>query len=282
MGQKDKTILVFSLFVGLSLLSASCSAPPKESETVFPSSTPTLEEARPSPTPTPEETDPPAWSGQAVDFTGTWQRTDTYIACPSAIEITEQTETGFSFSVEAYYYSHTGMAGGTAYFTSENTAFWRNDDPFDDIATGCLLFRMEDGNLEMDEQGQLPFGMNVSACGTYTTGEPVYYTNGVLETLGPERIALLKETVGEDYEDLVGFPLSQGSFEFSEITENGYSGLFLEGWLPTMGYEQKIYIGDDGAVWVQFGPLVYSGKCYTNRPDEEIPDFMLFEKPENS
>lgn len=280
MGRNRKNILLIGVLLSFAALLAACSSQPKENETSAPSPVPTLTEPTPSPTPT--ETDPPAWTGQAVDFTGIWQRTDTYIACPSTIEITDQTETGFTFSLEAYYYSHIGTVGGTAYFTGENTAFWRNDDTFDHIATGCLLFRMEDGNLEMDEQGQLPFGMNVSAYGTYTTGEPVYYTNGVPETLGPERIALLKETVGEDYEDLVGLPLSQGSFELSEITEGGYSGLFLEGWMPTMGYQQKIYIGDDGAVWVQFSPLVYSGRCYTNRPDEEIPDFLLFEKPENS
>lgn len=268
MGQKNKNVL-FLLMVFVILLSA-CSTLPNETETATPSVVPS-----PTPIPTPAETDPPAWTGQAADFTGEWHRTDEYIAFPSTIEITDQTETGFTFSVEAYYYSHVGTVGGTAYFTDENTAFWRNSDPFDNIATGCLLFRMEDENLEMDEQGQLPFGMNVSAYGTYTTGEPVYYTNGVLEALGPERIALLRETAGENYQEFLGTPLEYGSFTIEEYQENGYSGLFLEGWMPTMGYRQKIYIGDDGAVWANF----LTGQCFTNRPGEDIPSILLY--PEN-
>ncbi len=259
---------------GLILLLAACSPQPVELETASPPPTPPPEETTPSPTPIPisTETNPPAWTGQAVDFTGEWHRTEVYIARPSTIEITDQTETGFTFSLEAYYYSHVGTAGGSAYFTSKSTAFWRNDDSFDDIATGCLFFTMEDGSLKIEEEGQLPFGMNVSACGTYTTGEPVYFTNGILEALGPERLTLLKETVGEDYEELVGLPLSQGSFELSEISEGGYSGLFLDGWLPTMGYQQKIYIGDDGAVWANF----QSGQYFTNRPQAKLPGFLLF------
>ena len=273
MNQRKGIIPLF--LTGLILLLTACSPQPVELETASPPPSPT-------PTPNPEETDPPAWTGQAADFTGEWHRTEGYIACPSTIEIANQTETGFDFSVEAYHYSHTGMAGGAAYFTSENTAFWRNDDPFDDIATGCLLFTMENGSLQMDELGWLPFGMNVSTYGAYTLGEPSYYTNGVIESLGPDRISLLQDVVGEDYETCVGFPLSIGSFEFSEVESPNGSGLFLEGFVPTMGYQQKIYFRDDGAVWVQFAPLVYSGKCYTNRPGEDIPDFLLFEAGENS
>lgn len=277
MGRDRKNILFIGVLLSFAALLTACSPLPDEVETAVPSPAPSPVEATPSPTPipTPAETDPPAWTGQAADFTGIWKRTDTYIAYPSTIEITDQTEAGFAFSVEAYYQSHVGMTGGTAYFTGENTAFWRYGPYVDDTADGCLFFTMENGDLKIDEEGQLPFGMNVSACGTYTTGEPVYYTNGVLETLGPERIALLREAAGEDYDIYVGPPLGYGYFEFSDIQENGYSGLFLEGFWPTFGYDQKIYIGDDGAVWIN----LYSGQRYTNRPGEEMPGFLLY--PEN-
>lgn len=285
MGRDRKNILFIGVLLSFAALLAACFLLPNEVETaapsVVPSPAPTPVEATPSPTPipAPAETDPPAWTGQAADFTGIWKRTDTYIAYPSTIEITDQTKAGFAFSVETYYQSHVGMTGGTAYFTGENTAFWRYGPYADDTADGCLFFTMEDGSLKVDEEGQLPFGMNVSACGAYTTGEPVYYTNGVLEALGPERIALLREAAGADYETFVGPPLEYGCFEFSDIQENGYSGLFLEGFWPTFGYNQKIYIGDDGAVWINFSPYTNSNKRYTNRPGEEMPGFLLY--PEN-
>lgn len=268
MGRKNKTILF--LLMGFVILLPACSTLPNEMETAIPSVVPS-----PTPVPTPAETDPPAWTGQAADFTGEWHRTEEYIAFPSTIEITDQTETGFTFSLESYYYSHVGTAGGTAYFTGENTAFWRYGPYADDTADGCLFFAMENGDLQINEEGQLPFGMNVSACGTYTTGEPVYYTNGVLEALGPERIALLRETAGENYQEFLGTPLEYGSFTIEEYQEDGYSGLFLEGWMPTMGYQQKIYIGDDGAVWATF----LTGQCFTNRPGEDMPGILLY--PEN-
>lgn len=243
-------------------------APAQSEVPLSPSPGPT--EPSPTPIPSPENTDPPAWTGQAADFTGEWQRTEEYIAHPSTIKIADQTEEGFVFSLEAYYYSHVGTADGTAYFTGESTAFWRNSD--DTIATGCLFFAIEDGVLQVDEEGQLPFGLNVSARGSYTAGEPVYFTNGVLEALGSERISLLQEVAGEYYEKFLGVPLKYGDFTIKAFPEINSSGLFLEGWMPTMGYQQKIYIGDDGAVWANF----QTGQCFTNRPQEEIPEFLLF------
>lgn len=281
MGRDRKNILFIGVLLSFAALLATCFLLPNEVETaapsVVPSPAPSPVEATPSPTPipTPAETDPPAWTGQAVNFTGEWHRTEKYIAFPSTIEITDQTETGFTFSLEAYYYSHIGTVSGTAYFTDENAAFWRCVPRIDDTADGCLFFTMEDGSLKIDEEGQLPFGMNVSACGVYTTGKPVYYTNGVLEALGPDRIALLQEAAGENYQEFLGTPLEYGDFTVEEYREDSYSGLLLEGWMPTMGYQQKIYVGDDGAVWANF----WTGQCFTNRPDEEIPGFLLY--PEN-
>lgn len=248
-------------------------APAEPSPTAAPTPTPS-----PSPTPVPppsiEETDPPAWTGQAADFTGEWHRTNIYIAFPGEVKIVNQTEQGFDFSGWGSYYSHSGEIEGTAYFVDENTAFWRY---VEDHWTGTVTFNLlENGSLSLEQSGQLPFGMNAGIAGEYTLDEPVYYTNGILEALGPERIALLQEIAGEDYQAFFGTPLEYGDFTIEEYREGGYSGLFLTGWLPTFGYHQKIYISDDGAVWANF----WTGQCFTNRSREEMPDFLLF--PENS
>ena len=286
---RDKNPFFLILIAGMAALLAACSSPSADRETPMPSSVPSVipspAEAASSPTPfptpipTPEETDPPAWTGQAADFTGEWQRTNIFISFPATMEISNQTENGFDFSGWALWFSHGGEIEGTAYFTSENTAFWRYFDDWEPWTwTGTVTFTLlENGTLFLEQSGYLPFGTNAGVYGEYTLGEPEYITNGVLEALGPERIALLKEVVGDDYWD-VGTPLEYGVFDLSDIHENGYSGLFLNGWFPTFGYDQRIYVGDDGAVWVNFA----DGRCYTNRPEEEMPGFLLYEEPKNS
>lgn len=274
-------------WAALTVLLAACSAPSDEVDLAIPSVAPSPAPVETTPTPTlsPAETDPPAWTGLAVDFTGDWERTNIYIAFPGHLEIKNQTQSGFDFSGWALWYSHGGDIHGTAYFVDENTAFWRYteeewclDEP---SPTGTVRFSLSDsGILTLEQSGFLPFGMNAGIAGEYTLNEPEYFTNGVMEALGPERIALLKEAVGEDYESMVGFPLSIGLFELSEVNEGDCSGLFLEGWVPTMGYQQKIFIGDNGAIWVQFAPHINSGKCYTNRPGEDLPDFLLYPEQE--
>lgn len=209
-----------------------------------------------------------------VDYTGTWRRTEEYIAMPATIVITNQTAVGFDFSVDAYYYSHTGAASGTARFVGDNVAYWRSED---ETADGEAWFSMKNGQLLVEQAGQFPFGMNVGMGGTYTQDEPEYTTNGVLEALGPERVLLLKEAAGEDYQGYVGTPLTYGSFEIEEYQKDGFDGLLIEGWMPTMGYWQNIYIGNDGAVWINF----QTGQTFTNRPEEDMPTFLEFTDGEN-
>ena len=276
---KQRKGIIPLFLTGLILLWSVCSPQPVESETASPSPSPTPVETIPSPTPIPipEETDPPAWTGQAVNFTGEWHRTNIYIAEPGDVYISNQTEQGFDFNGSALWYSHCGEIQGTAYFVDENTAFWRykeDDWHLDEPSpTGTVRFSLSDsGILSLEQSGYLPFGMNAGIGGEYTLDEPEYFTNGVLETLGPERIALLQDIAGEDYQEFLGTPLEYGSFIIEEYQENGCSGLFLEGWMPTMGYQQKIYIGDDGAVWANF----QSGQCFTNRPQAKLPGFLLF------
>ncbi|MCL2670782.1 MAG: hypothetical protein FWF10_01960 [Clostridiales bacterium] len=123
------------------------------------------------------------------DFTGVWQRTNVERSMRAQIEITEQTDTQFRFSIDAVWEAHTGGTDGVALFTAPNRAEWHIAVDFaDHTDEGTLTFTLDGENLIVSYEGvwmALGFGTNVEPDGVYTKDEPAYTNANIVHDIFP-------------------------------------------------------------------------------------------------
>lgn len=194
----------------------------------------------------------------APDFTGEWNRTNEVRGFDGLVSISGQDEEGFDFSGEFYYYSHSGVMEGRAYFVTDNLAVYQYENEFGDAENEeeFVAFVMTDDVMKIRTTGsswELGFGMNVFADGEYTLGEPIYTNANILtETFSKEELAQIEQMLGAEwYEDYFVFTVEYGAITASDCVVNGeQKGVYYEAFLPTMGgYEFSMLISEDGSIY---------------------------------
>lgn len=181
---------------------------------------------------------------QAESFEGTWQRTEVANSLSAELTITEQTEEGFMFVGDFYYYSHSGYMEGNANFVAPNVAVYEHVNDWgweeEEITSEYLVFEKTEEGMKLyasSSSADLGFGMNVFADGVYVQGEPVYTNATVLNdnfTLEEqEKMAIL---LGMDYEDYFKLPVEMGILTSTPATlADGSNATYYEAFIPTMG-----------------------------------------------
>lgn len=209
-----------------------------------------------------------------LSFEGIWQRTDIIRHSNARIEITDSSESGFSFNMVSYWGINVGELSGTANYVNENTAEYLLDS--DEGTINTLEFKLtKNGSTRMEvtysgDYSLLDFGMNVFADGIYVLGEPEYISDDypMLAAGNLETLAELRQLLGEYiFSDLLyimreGYP--------DEISEHRYKG-FIKG----IGLGADLLIGDEDTIQL----MMYDNSnyvFYTNNMSLHgyLPDFI--------
>lgn len=173
------------------------------------------------------------------DIEGTWNRTQVHSAFSATVDVTNVSEIGFDYYVEAYYYMNMGMLEGQAYFVNENTAIsqvslgWADDTTEQE----WIVFCFERDQMYAYPTGygaDLGFGMNVGMEGCYTLDDPAYINSMILEDtfLEEELTAVSKAMSDEEYENFIF--LTENGAVTAERDSDGYL-TYVETILPGMG-----------------------------------------------
>ncbi len=209
-----------------------------------------------------------------MSFEGIWQRTDIIRHSNARIEITDSSESGFSFNMVSYWGINVGELSGTANYVNENTAEYLINS--DESTINTLEFKLTQSDstrMEVTYSGDyslLDFGMNVSADGVYVLGEPEYVSDEypMFAAGDTEMLAELRQLLGEYiFSDLLyimreGYP--------DQIAEHRYKGS-----IKGVGLGADLLITDDGTIQLMMydnGDYVF----YTNNMSLHgyLPDFI--------
>lgn len=99
----------------------------------------------------------------AKNFEGDWQRIEIENSAGD-IEITDQTDEGFSFEGFFIYTVNTGDCSGTAYFVSQDTAI----SCIDEVSEAYIAFHKVGSSMYVSHTGEIPgMGMDVTPDGEY-------------------------------------------------------------------------------------------------------------------
>lgn len=224
---------------------------------------------------------------QAEMFEGTWNRTGVASTLGAEIAITEQTEEGFAFEGDFYYFSHSGWIEGTAYFIASNVAIFEyTQDIFEeteDTASEYLVFERTQEGMQVyasASSADLGFGMNVSADGSYVQGEPQYTNATVLEdNFTVDVQEAMQGLLGDDYEDCFKTVVEFGVIISTPAAlEDGTKATFYEAFIPTMGgYAFEMLSCENGDIY--FSSEVESVGWRTNVPGAtDYPPYILMEE----
>ncbi|SDA37687.1 hypothetical protein SAMN02910275_00024 [Butyrivibrio sp. INlla18] len=214
----------------------------------------------------------------ATNFEGQWQQTNNHSSIGGDITISDQDKEKFSFKGEFYYFSHTGDAEGVAYFVSDNTAIYK-DEEYD----GYIFFHMNDGEMFVGCAGTAGMmGMAVSPNGEYTTGEVVHTNEGIMEeTYTDNELKLIKELITEDeYKDVFEFSTDEGvvSLYDDKVLGDGAKCKYVDSFVPTMGgLGYELVLVEDGRAYILLHN--YSEDIFytndTNWTSQELPEVSL-------
>lgn len=165
---------------------------------------------------------------------GTWNRTNIHSSLSGEIVISDVNASGFKFTADAYYYSHTGWIEGEAKFVTDRCAIAKYDEL---MAEEYIVFLFENQKMTVVATGSssdLGFGMNVSMDGDYTQDEPLYTNaNIVNETFSEEELRALQSNLPKEYyEDFFLFSTTYGVVD-DTTSDNG--DRTIEAFVPTMG-----------------------------------------------
>ncbi len=229
-------------------------------------------------------------------FAGEWERTNIHSGMPSTITITNVTEEGFDFTVEALYFSHTGYFEAKAKFVEKNKAICNEIDDYGYITETEIEFTLENNILSVpffDKQISLPLGANVTIAGEYTKEEPVYTNAEDYKLLVPNQVVenRIKELL--DYDTYMDFNLTAHDGYINKIellNENLYSIH-----MPTMGYlyfyilvtnENMIYIWHpvDNKIWFYSNDRNYMDSEIFNLANQKLnfeDKVFIFNRKEN-
>jgi len=207
------------------------------------------------------------------DFTGLWQRTNVEQALRAQIEITEQTDTQFRFSIYAAWAAHSGEMDDVATITAPNRAECVIiDDIFGEEVK--IIFILRDETLFVAYEGSqmaLGFGMNVEPDGVYTKDEPEYINANIINEIFPteEIRANMIALLGEEGFAYITEVMEYG-FRWDRSGDFTYSGIY-----NGAGMGVDLVLEEDGKIYC----LVYDIDeyiFYTNDPAyrDRLPDLF--------
>ncbi|MBO4346173.1 MAG: hypothetical protein J5840_00890 [Lachnospiraceae bacterium] len=206
-------------------------------------------------------------------YEGEWQRTDVHSSLCGSFAISNADEEGFDFEGEFYFYANSGNSAGRAVFTSDNEAVYED---INDFGNGKIYFSFEEDMLNVTKDGFVSgMGMNVFVIGLYTKGEPEYTNANVFEeTFSEEELEVMKDLLGEDYEELFVNDTECGAVTTEEIvlTDSRNARMIrsvIPGMYGFMGY--RMIIAEDGMIYF----LHDRGTFVTNDPECEDEYFMM-------
>lgn len=151
------------------------------------------------------------------DIVKQWNRTDVHSSHSAVLDVKAVDNTGFVFKLDAYYYYHTGIVEGKAYFVSENCAVFRLEKmelPLPEEEYEYIVFVFEKDEVTVyasASSAELGLGMNVYVDGSYIDGEPTYTNAEILEaTYTDVQLAFLRDNLPADYYDRLIFATEFG------------------------------------------------------------------------
>ncbi len=106
-------------------------------------------------------------------FAGTWKKTQVYESAKATITISNQTDSGFSFTFKIWSGSTTSSISGTASFSSSSKAVYTK-------GSATITFERGSTYLTVYHSGTnsaLGLSSDVTIDGKFTTGTPEYYTD---------------------------------------------------------------------------------------------------------
>ena len=197
-----------------------------------------------------------------------WHRTNVHSATSAKLFIKNVTDTGFDFSFEAFYWSHTGFFHGQAEFVEENRAISSKiiDMELPEYEFAQLEFIFENGTItipEYDFDKGLPVGAMVSVHGEYTKDEPVYTNADNYRKVVPnDRVAaIIEDLLGEDMYHYFEWAAHDGDPEPCQV--EGYPGYKIE--TRTMGgIAFRIAVTEDDKVFLWQEGFGEESIFYTN------------------
>lgn len=182
-----------------------------------------------------------------IDFTGTWNRTETHSGLKATLEITHQMATSFDFKITSNYYSISDTFSGLAEITSTNTAkFTYGSGKTQDTIT----FTIADGWLEVTSilGGNLDMNSSNTIDGKFVKESPTYQNEGIVEELFKQNQLLtrIRQTIGEDlYEDEFLYGFRNGIYTADkQSSSSALQGTVYRVWIPTTDKDFKILVND--------------------------------------
>ena len=170
------------------------------------------------------------------NLTETWNRTNVHSSLSGEIVISDVDSSGFKFTADECYYSHSGWMEGEAKFVTDKCAVAKYEDSIDNDEE-YIVFIFENQQMTVLAtafSGNLGFGMNVSMDGEYTQDNPLYTNANILnETFSEEELGALKANIPEDYyNDFFLFSTTSGVVN---DTKSNNGDRTIEAFVPTMG-----------------------------------------------
>ena len=170
------------------------------------------------------------------NLTETWNRTNVHSSLSGEIVISDVDFSGFKFTADECYYSHSGWMEGEAKFVTDKCAVAKYEDSIDNDEE-YIVFIFENQQMTVLAtafSGNLGFGMNVSMDGEYTQDNPLYTNANILnETFSEKEISALKASIPEDYyNDFFLFSTTSGVVN---DTKSNNGDRTIEAFVPTMG-----------------------------------------------
>lgn len=229
---------------------------PSASVTQLPTVT---QEPKVTETPTSSTTSQAILSQNKKNFEGTWNRTNVESSTTSTIEIKNVTNDGFDFSVEAFYWSHSGTFDGRAKFKSDNEAVCEViDSEIDDVVDFIITLKNNTLSIPEFDENSLPVGMSVTIDGEYTKGAP-HYTNAKNYSLivpNKKIVNIIKSKMNAD--DYSYFEIAAHDGYVSKVNIDGYN-LYNIDTATIGGYSAHIIVTKNNIVylWCGFSDLQF-------------------------
>lgn len=209
--------------------------------------------------PTSSTTSQAILSKNKKNFEGTWNRTNVESSTQSTIEIKNVTNDGFDFSVEAFYWSHTGFFDGKAKFKSDNEAVCEViNSEIDEVVDFIISLKNNSLSIPQFDDNSLPVGMCVTIDGEYTKGEPQYTNTKNYSLIVPNKKIenIIKSKMNAD--DYSYFEIAAIDGYVSKVNIDGYN-LYNIDTATIGGYNAHIIVTKNNMVylWCGFSDLQF-------------------------
>lgn len=135
-------------------------------------------------------------SANLKQWIGEWKRSDSSVFEPSALTITQVTDSEVAFSLHAWSGGNSGRTAGVAKIEGRRAVFSGEDYEF--------IFEFSKDKIVVSESGRIPAGLNVGYRGEYIRSERmkpiVFPTLSEFRFLTPKQDEILKQISGKYYE----------------------------------------------------------------------------------